>query len=121
MSDADIQVLDPQVLAELRASTGDDDEFLRELAAAYISEGREHLHAIAAAAAAGDPAAMVRPAHTLKSSSASLGAMRLAAISRRLEEAGREGRAGDLAGDAASANETWTETLAAFAAAGLAP
>jgi len=119
VTDAEIPVLDEAVLAELRESTGDDDEFLRDLGEAYVSEGRGHLDAILAAAAAGDPAAMVRPAHTMKSTSASLGAMRLSAISRRLEEAGREGRVGDLVRDAEAARATWAETLAAFVDAGL--
>ena len=39
----------------------------------------------------GDAAAIVRPAHTLKSSSAALGALRLAQIAREIEMAGRAG------------------------------
>jgi HPt (histidine-containing phosphotransfer) domain-containing protein len=117
----DAPVLDSAVLAELRESTGDDDEFLLELVEAFVAEGQGDLDAMIAAVASGDTAAIVRPAHTLKSSSASLGAMRLAAISRRIEEAGREGRGADLAGDAELARTTWTSTLAALAAAGLMP
>jgi HPt (histidine-containing phosphotransfer) domain-containing protein len=115
----ELPVLDAAVLAELRQSTGDDDEFLRELGDAYVSEGREHLDAILAAAAAGDAGAMLRPAHTLKSSSASLGAMRLSAIARRLEEAAREGREADLGPDAEAARVAWAETLEAFDIAGV--
>jgi len=117
--DRDLQILDATVLAELRESTGDDDDFLRELGDAFVAEGRDHLAAIVAAAAATHAASMLRPAHTLKSSSASLGAMRLSAIARRLEEAAREGRGGELGPDTEAAQAAWTETLAAFAAAGL--
>ena len=112
-------ILDHAVLAELRESTGDDDEFVRELAEAYVGEATGYLDAMTAAAAAGDPAAMVRPAHTLKSASATMGAMRLSVICRGLEEAGRDGRKDGLAGDVAAAHAAWAETLEALTAAGL--
>jgi HPt (histidine-containing phosphotransfer) domain-containing protein len=116
----DTPILDDAVLAELRESTGGDDDFVRELVEAYVSEATGYLDSMTAAAAVADPEAIVRPAHTLKSSSATLGAMRLAAISRGIEEAGRAGRSDDLAADIEQAHATWTETLAALAAAGLA-
>ena len=43
-------------------------------------------------AAAGDPEAMVRPAHTLKSSSANMCAMRLSAEAAKLEQLARAGK-----------------------------
>ena len=113
-------ILDDAVLAELRESTGGDDDFIRELVEAYVSEATGYLAAMTEAAGAADAAAIVRPAHTLKSSSATLGAMRLAAISRDIEEAGRAGRVDGLGADVSQAHTTWTETLAALAAAGLA-
>ena len=70
---------------------------------------------VAAARARGDAAAIVRPAHTLKSSSASLGAMRLSAICREIEEAGARGL--DRTGwstTSSCARATWDETLAAL-------
>jgi HPt (histidine-containing phosphotransfer) domain-containing protein len=112
-------VLDHGVLSELRASTGDDQAFMIELVEAYVSEGTTHMDGLLAAAAAGDAAAVVRPAHSLKSTSASLGAMRLSAICRAIEEAGREGRAEGLDANAELAQATWAATLAAFAEAGL--
>ena len=112
-------VLDLAVVAELRASTGDDDAFMAELVETFVSEGAANLEGMLAAAAAADPAAIVRPAHSLKSTSASLGAMRLSAICRGIEESGREGRAEALQADTDVARSTWDETLEAFAAAGL--
>ena len=113
-------LLDHGVVADLRASTGDDDDFIRELVETYVVEGAANLEDMAAAAAAGDPAAIVRPAHTLKSSSASLGAMRLSAIARAIEEGGRAGQLQGAGGeDVDLARATWVETLAAFATAGL--
>jgi HPt (histidine-containing phosphotransfer) domain-containing protein len=116
----DAPILDDAVLAELRDSTGGDDDFVRELVEAYVSEATGYLEAMSAAAGVADSAAIVRPAHTLKSSSATLGAMRLAAISRGIEEAGRLGRVDSLAADVEQAHATWTLTLAALTAAGLA-
>ncbi len=72
----------------------DDDQFGVELAEAYLADGVVQLEAIEAAVAAGDAGALVRPAHTLKSSSATVGALRLAEASRRLEHAGRAGSVG---------------------------
>jgi HPt (histidine-containing phosphotransfer) domain-containing protein len=112
-------ILDQAVLAELRVSMGDDDEFMRELVETYVDEGRTSMDGLLAAAAALDCAAIVRPAHTLKSTSASLGAMRLSAICREIEAAGREARTDTLVEDSELARETWDATLAAFAEAGL--
>ena len=111
-------VLDQAVLDELRAATGDDEAFIADLIETYIAEGATNLDGMVAAAAAGDPAAIVRPAHTLKSSSASVGATRLSAICRQFEEAGREARSAGLAEDVELARATWHETLAAFTEAG---
>jgi HPt (histidine-containing phosphotransfer) domain-containing protein len=112
-------LLDKGVIDELRAATGDDEEFIAELVETYVTEGAASMDALLAAAAAGDCPAIVRPAHSLKSTSASLGAMRLSAICRAIEEAGREERADTLQADADLAQSTWDETLAAFAEAGL--
>ena len=116
----DTPILDDAVLAELRDSTGGDDDFVRELVEAYVSEATGYLAAMTAAAEAADAAAIVLPAHTLKSSSATLGAMQLASISRGIEEAGRAGHGADLAGAVEQARSAWTVTLAALVAAGLA-
>ena len=90
-------VLDPAVLDELRESVGNDEAFIADLVATYVSEGGEHLDAMEQAARIGDAGAIVRPAHTLKSSSAALGAMRLAQIAREIEMAGRSDDATGLA------------------------
>ncbi|HYI21120.1 MAG TPA: Hpt domain-containing protein [Candidatus Limnocylindrales bacterium] len=119
MSD-DPPTLDEQVLAELRASVGDDDEFVADLARTFIEEGGGHIEAMDAACAAGDATAIVRPAHSLKSSSAALGAMRLSSISREIEFAGREGRTDGLNEQMAEAHAAWDDTVAELKARGLA-
>jgi HPt (histidine-containing phosphotransfer) domain-containing protein len=120
MTPEEAPILDAAVIAELRESTGGDDDFVRELVETYVAEATGYLEAMAAAVASGDSSAIVRPAHTLKSSSQTLGAMRLAAISRGIEEAGRAGRDTDLAADVERARSTWAQTLAALTDSGLA-
>ena len=72
-------------------STGDDIGFVRELVETYLADAPAQLEAMATAVEADDAAALVRPSHTLKSSSATIGAMRLASVARELEMAGRAG------------------------------
>jgi HPt (histidine-containing phosphotransfer) domain-containing protein len=71
------------------------------------------------AADANDAGAIVRPAHTLKSSSAALGAMRLAQVAREIEMAGRAGDSTDLVARVADARAALRDTLSEMAEAGL--
>ena len=116
----DVPVLDYEVVDMLRASVGDDDDFVRDLVATYVEEAATHFDGLSDAAAASNPEAIVRPAHTLKSTSASVGAMRLSAICRDLEAAGRAGRADTFTEVVDLARATWSETLDALRKAGLA-
>jgi len=115
----DIPVLDLAVIDELREQVGGDSEFITDLVATYVSEGDEHLAAMEAAAAINDAGAIVRPAHTLKSSSAALGALRLTQIAREIEIAGREEETSGLTERVADARGAWNDTLRAMADAGL--
>ena len=94
MSDSGV-TLDMEVLDGLRASVAGDTAFVIELIDAFLADSAPQLDAIEAAMEAGSAEALVRPAHTLKSASATLGATRLSAAARTLELAGR---AGSLAG-----------------------
>lgn len=91
-------VLDDATLAQLFEAVGSDPTFLDELAEAYLADAPEQLAAARAAVAAGSPEGLVRPAHTLKSSSSTLGAQTLAGLARELELGAR---AGSLDGAAA--------------------
>jgi HPt (histidine-containing phosphotransfer) domain-containing protein len=86
-----VPVLDESVLTELMTTTGDDAGFVRELVETYLADVPVQLDGIAEAVTGDDAATLVRPAHTLKSSSATVGAMRLSAVARELEMAGRAG------------------------------
>ena len=116
----ELPVLDDDVINELRVSVGGDDGFVAELAATYLAEGPEHINAMEDAAARGDAAAVVRPAHTLKSSSAALGAMRLSEICRRIEHSARDGRADGLEAAVAEARSAWELTITAMRERGMA-
>jgi HPt (histidine-containing phosphotransfer) domain-containing protein len=96
-------MVDDAVLSELRASVQGDIAFVRELVEAYVSDSAVLIDAIEAAVAAGDADALVRPAHTLKSSSATLGAMTVSGTARTLEVAARSGSLTDPGTSSAAA------------------
>lgn len=104
-------VLDVSVLEELADAVGGDRPFVVDLVETFIADGEQQLTEIATALAAGDAAAVVRPAHTLKSSSATVGAPALAAAARAIELAGRAGNLEAVAGDAEMRilRETWDD------------
>jgi HPt (histidine-containing phosphotransfer) domain-containing protein len=76
----------PEDFSALSEMVGLDlPEVLVDLIDTYLDESRRLMAAIVEAAAAGDVAAMLRPSHSLKSSSASVGARQLADLSGDLE------------------------------------
>ncbi len=81
--------IDPAVLESLLESVGGDKEFLKELFDAYAQESTGLLAAIESSVQSGDHEQLRQAAHTLKSTSASLGASRVAELSTALEVAGR--------------------------------
>ena len=70
--------VDPAALDRLLEMTGGDPDFLAELIDTFIEDGSAQLEALRVAVDAGDVADVIRPAHSLKSNSASMGAERLA-------------------------------------------
>jgi HPt (histidine-containing phosphotransfer) domain-containing protein len=114
---ADDRAIDSAVLDELGESVGGDRSFVVELIETFLTESAGHVDAVEAAVATDDPPAVVRPAHTLKSSSATLGAMRLMAAARALEMAGRSGALDDAARrTAGSLRAEWDAATAALRA-----
>jgi HPt (histidine-containing phosphotransfer) domain-containing protein len=71
---------------------GDDQSFVDDLVDTYLEDAIEQLAALDAAIGRGDPAALTRPAHSLKSSSLNVGALDLGKVSLELEERGRAGQ-----------------------------
>ena len=68
-----------------------DAEFLVELIDVYLDDTPKRLDNLCAALAGGDLETLTREAHTLKSSSANVGAMSISAIAKEIEAAGRQG------------------------------
>ena len=66
------------------------DEYLG-LIKLFLEDAPTHIHQLEVAAAANDLPGLVSPAHTLKSSSANLGALALSAVAKRIELAARTG------------------------------
>ena len=89
--------VDPTILdylLELRDAGGED--FLAEVIALFIEDARLRLRAVRAAAGGGDGEGLRRAAHSLKGSSANLGATQLAQLSAELEQRGGAGHLTDI-------------------------
>ena len=85
--------IDPETLRGLRQLADGNSGFLGELLALYIEDVPGRIATIEAAIANGDPAGVAASAHALKSSSGSVGALRVRQIAAELEDLGT---AGDL-------------------------
>jgi HPt (histidine-containing phosphotransfer) domain-containing protein len=77
--------IDAATMANLLEITGGDQGFVDELVDTYIAEGARIVGELVAAAEAGSVADLVRPAHSLKSSSLNVGALALGELCRQLE------------------------------------
>jgi len=87
---ADIAVIDPQSIENLRAlNPGDNDEFLREIAGIFIEDTPLRIAELDQSLAAGDVIKFTRAAHSIKGSSSNLGAMALRAAAEKLEHQAR--------------------------------
>ena len=82
--------IDPAVLASLDEAWGEGEpDLVAELIDLYLGDSPQWVEAMRAAAAADDPAALKRAAHTLKGSSGSLGVRQVAETCGLLELSGR--------------------------------
>lgn len=85
-----LPVLDPTLLATLQAQLGDvTTEILAEVIDSYLQEAPELFGQMQRAIAQADAPSLQRAAHTLKSSSATVGALGLSQLSQELETLGR--------------------------------
>ena len=108
--------LDQATVDGLLAMVGDDPGFVDELVDAYVVDAPRLLADIRVAIDGDVTADVVRPAHTLKGSSATIGAVEAEALCRTIEERGRnddsEGLAA-LADDLEGALDRLIDALAA--------
>lgn len=84
-------VIDPAVWADLLESLGDDADFVAELLETYFDDSSRLLAAMQEALSTGNAEDLRRAAHSLKSSSASFGAIRLSNKCKELEDMGKAG------------------------------
>jgi HPt (histidine-containing phosphotransfer) domain-containing protein len=89
----DRQVIDRETYDQLKSMAGED--FIGELIDAYLDDSPQLITAMRESLKSSDADVFRRSAHSLKSNSASLGAINLAALARELE---MMGKAGDLTG-----------------------
>jgi signal transduction histidine kinase/DNA-binding response OmpR family regulator/HPt (histidine-containing phosphotransfer) domain-containing protein len=110
-------ILDARALAELRelGSAGGSDVVAR-VVEAYVQSAPELVRALVDAERAGDTAALARAAHTLKSSSAQVGAARLSTLAKELEALGRAGSREGVAERVAATREELESVQEALAA-----
>ncbi len=84
--------LDPEIFAGLLELTDDDDDsFVVELFESYVASYARGISGMREAASKGDADAMRRHAHTLKGSSANVGASHIAELAKELQFRGEQG------------------------------
>jgi HPt (histidine-containing phosphotransfer) domain-containing protein len=87
----DFPVIDPQAIENLRAlNPGDNDEFLREIAGIFLEDTPQRIAELDQSLKAGDVPKFTRAAHSIKGSSANLGAMTLRSVAEKLEHQSRK-------------------------------
>jgi histidine phosphotransfer protein HptB len=89
--------LDQSALDALREMTGDDPAFMTELIDTFVDDSRHQCQAMTKAASSGDAVALRRAAHSLKSNSATFGAMELAELCQTAETRAKRGELDGIA------------------------
>jgi HPt (histidine-containing phosphotransfer) domain-containing protein len=95
----DLPTIDLEAISNLRElNPGDNGEFLREIVSIYVEDTPKRLAELKSCLASGDVATFTRAAHTIKGSSANVGAQVLKAIAERLEAISRRDGLGGVSG-----------------------
>jgi histidine phosphotransfer protein HptB len=94
----DSPIIDPEAINNLKdLNPGDNGEFLREIVGIYIEDTPNRLTELKTSLAAGDIPTFTRAAHTIKGSSANVGATALKEVAERLEAISRKDGLGAVA------------------------
>ena len=88
----DPQVIDRSTFDRLLESFGGDADFLAEMLETYFDDSPKQLAAMEAALVAGDAEGLRRAAHSLKSNSATFGALAFSAQAKEIEMMAKQGR-----------------------------
>ena len=82
----DLPIIDTEAIASLRdLNPGDGGAFLKEILGIYLEDTPKRLAELRTFLASGDAASFTRAAHTIKGSSANVGALALRGAAERLE------------------------------------
>jgi histidine phosphotransfer protein HptB len=82
----DPSIIDPHTIENLRSlNPGDNDEFLREIAGIFFEDTPLRIAELDQSLVAGDTPRFTRAAHSIKGSSANLGAVALRTVAEKLE------------------------------------
>jgi HPt (histidine-containing phosphotransfer) domain-containing protein len=93
-----LPVIDLESIENLRAlNPGDGDEFLREIIGIYLEDTPQRIAELEESLASGDTARFTRAAHSVKGSSANLGAMAVRGIAEQLEHTSNKQGLGNVA------------------------
>lgn len=118
LPNGDFDAVDPRVLRELTELGGEDDPgLLLELIDLFLDDAPRCLDEMQRGLSTGDVKLLERAAHTLKSSSANLGARTLSTLCLRMEESARSNQVERLPALLTESQQHWPRVVAALRAA----
>jgi HPt (histidine-containing phosphotransfer) domain-containing protein len=95
---SDQPVIDSESIENLRSlNPGDGDEFLKEIIAIYLEDTPQRIAELEESLAGGDTPRFTRAAHSVKGSSANLGAMAVRHVAEQLEQQSHKQGLGNVA------------------------
>lgn len=109
-------IINDATFAGLLDSVGGDVEFLSELIEAYLDSSPGLFASMQQAIASGDGPALQRAAHSLKTGSASFGALAFAAQCKELEDMGKTGMLAGAETKSGALEATYAQVVAALQA-----
>ena len=110
-------VIDPKAIENLRSlNPGDNDEFLREIAGIFLEDTPQRIAELGQGLVAGDVLKFTRAAHSIKGSSANLGATALRAVAEKLEQQSRTAGLSDVGSLVSQVRAEYSRAQAALAA-----
>jgi HPt (histidine-containing phosphotransfer) domain-containing protein len=110
------EIIDPATFAGLLDSLGGDVDFLSELVEAYLVSSPGLIGSMQQAIASGEAPALQRAAHSLKTGSASFGALAFATRCKELEDMGKTGALAEAEAKYAALEAAYDQVAAALQA-----
>ncbi|OQX65026.1 MAG: hypothetical protein B5M51_01950 [Anaerolinea sp. 4484_236] len=106
-------IIDPSALESYREIMGDEaDEFIADILETYLSDSINLLATLDEALSSGSVDKFVRAAHTLKSTSATVGAQQVSSLAANLEKRGQSENLSDLASDTVQIRKEYEQAAA---------